>query len=127
MYVAITRAWYRMHGNDQRRQYPLRPYVLGPLFARTVTAAFVDPPLVARVCAQLASLHRWQVNAGESLPLRHEPREVLDPARAWWLELEGRAGLGLHYVELGGGLLEFLSIAPQRDRPPIERVEEAKQ
>jgi hypothetical protein len=51
------------------------------------------------------------------LPLKHTPHEALDPAAAWWRALVGPDGLGVHYVELGGGTLEFLSVARRNDRP----------
>jgi hypothetical protein len=51
------------------------------------------------------------------MPLDHPPHEALDRAAAWWRALEGLDGLGVHYVELGGGTLEFLSVAHRNDRP----------
>jgi hypothetical protein len=56
-------------------------------------------------------------DGGELLPLDYPPREALDPAAAWWYAFEESDGLGVHYVELGGGTLEFLSVARRHDQP----------
>lgn len=117
MYVAVTRAWTRTLSREERRKRPLCPYVFGRGFATSMARAAIDERLVASLCARLACQHRWQRYGGESLPLECPPHDALDPAAAWWRAFEGSGGLGVHYVELGGGTLEFLSVARQADRP----------
>ena len=119
MYLAVTRAWCRMLSREERRKRPLGPHVFGGGFARSVANAPIDGLLVASICAQLACRHMWQRGAGESLPLDRPPHEALDPAAAWWRALERSDGIGVHYAELGGGTLEFLSVARQNDRPDL--------
>jgi hypothetical protein len=120
MYVAVTVAWYRFFSRAQRRQHPLRPYVFGNEFTRSVAAAEIDAVLVAHACAQIACRHGSQWGRGERLQPELEPREALDPAAAWWRGLDGADGMGVHYVELGGGTLEFLTVARKHNRPNIE-------
>jgi hypothetical protein len=117
MYVAVTAAWCRLFSRDDRRKHPLGPYVLGRGFGRSVASAPIEGVLVAYVCARIAYRHTLQQDRGELLSIELSPREALDPAAAWWRELERSGGLGVHYVELGGGTLEFLSVA-HRDDPP---------
>lgn len=117
LYVAVTRAWCRMLSREERRKRPLGPYVFGCGFVRSVAVVPVDQLLVASVCARLACRYTWPRDVGESLPLERPPSEALDRAAAWWRAFERPDGLGLHYVELGGGTLEFLSVARRNDRP----------
>jgi hypothetical protein len=117
MYVAVTRAWYRSLLPHERQHWPLRRYVFGRDFARSVANAPVDVLLVVSICARLACRHPSRHDGAHPLTLEHEPREALDPAVAWWRALVGPDGLGVHYVELGGGTLEFLSVAPRTDQP----------
>lgn len=119
LYVAVTRAWYRMHPLDKLRECPLHPYVFGPAMSRTTAKSRVDPCIVAKTCAELASLPYWLRDSGESLPLVSPACGGGDPCRAWWRKFHG-SELGLHYVELGVGTLEFLSVARRFDLPPIE-------
>ena len=119
IYVAVTLAWYRLFAREERRRHPLGPYVLGGGFTRSVAAVPVDVALVASACARIACRHPSQ-ERGELLPVALEPHEAFDPAVAWWRELEATDGLGVHYVELGGGILEFLMIGVRDDRPDIE-------
>ena len=118
MYVAVTVAWYQAYSWEDRRRHPLGPYVLGRLFARYAASVSVDVGVIASVCAQLARRHQTQ--RGELIPMALQPRQALDPASAWWHELPGTDGLGVHYVELGGGTLEFLSVAYKDERPIVE-------
>jgi hypothetical protein len=115
MYVAVTVAWYQMCSREERRRHPLGPYVLGPRFTRFVADAPVERGLVASVCAEIARRHTLQ--RSEHLPTELLPHEALDPAVAWWRELAETGGLGVHYVELGGGTLEFVSVARKDDQP----------
>lgn len=111
MYLAVTSAWCRMFSQVERRKHPLAAYVFGHMFVRSVAAAHLDALLVASVCARLACRYAWQRDGGEPLPLEQPPQGALDPTAAWWLQLEDRSRLGLHYVELGGGTLEFAAIS----------------
>jgi hypothetical protein len=112
MYLVIASVWCRALSRTERRKHPLGPYVLGRGFVVSVARASVDGMQVASVCARLACRH---VQArGEPLPLDHPPEDALDPATVWWCPIDGSSGLGVHYVELGGGTLEFLSVAPIR-------------
>jgi hypothetical protein len=122
MYVAITKNWFRMLSREERRKHPLGPYVLGGDFARSLSDVSIDRLLVASVCVRLACRHTWERDGCESLPLKHEPREALDPAMVWWLALERPAGFGVHYAELGGGTLEFLSVARRSNQPDTGRL-----
>jgi hypothetical protein len=121
MYLAVTAAWCRMFLRQERRKHPLGPYVLGQDFVRSVAGASLDGRRVAAVCAGIASLHThgarepWQVDL--------LPQEVLDPAAAWWSAIEEPDGLGVHHVELGGGTLEFLSVAYCNDRPNLKGLQ----
>lgn len=118
MYLAVTAAWCRMFLRTERRKHPLGPYVLGEGFTRSVARAPLDARRAAGVCARVASLHTrgdresWQVDL--------LPQEALDPAAAWWCAIEEPDGLGVHHVELGGGTLEFLSVAYFDDRPNLK-------
>lgn len=117
MYLAVTRAWCRIFSRDERCKHGFGPYVFGRGFARSVADAPIDGLRVAFVCARLACQHMRQRCRGESLPLECLPHEALDPVAAWWFALDGPDSYGLHYVELGGGTLEFLSVAHRNDRP----------
>ena len=115
MYLAVTKAWCRMFSREERRKHPLGPYVLGRDFARSVANAPIDGRHVASVCSQLACRHMR--GRGESWPLEYLPQGALDPAVAWWCVIEEPDGFGVHHVELGGGTLEFLSVAHRNDQP----------
>ena len=118
MYLAVTAAWCRMFLRTERRKHPLGPYVLGEDFIRSVAKAPLDTRRVAAVCARVASLHTH--GDRESWPVDLVPQEALDPAAAWWCAIEEPDGLGVHHVELGGGTLEFLSVARFDDRPNLK-------
>ena len=115
MYLVIASVWCRALTRTERRKHPLGPYVLGSGFAGSVAGALIDGLQVASVCARLACRHVQ--DRGESLPLEHPPEDALDPATAWWCPVDEPDGLGVHYVELGGGTLEFLSVGYRADRP----------
>jgi hypothetical protein len=119
MYVAVGLAWCRLLTREQRRKRPLGPFVLGRDFARSVADSRLDGLAVASVCARLACRHTWQRDAGEALPISAPPRDALDPAAAWWRPLGSLDGPGVHYVELGTGTVEFLTIAHRNDRPDL--------
>lgn len=121
MYVAITTAWCRMFLRPERRKHPLGPYVLGQDFVTSVAGAPVDAQRVAAVCAGVASLHTNADRVSWSVEL--SPREALDPAAAWWSAIEEPDWLGVHHVELGGGTLEFLSVARYGDRPNLKGLQ----
>jgi hypothetical protein len=121
MYLAITEAWCQMFLRTERRKHPLGPYVLGSGFIRSVARASLDARLVAAVCARVASLHTH--GDRESWPVDLLPQEALDPAAAWWCAIEEPDGLGVHHVELGGGTLEFLSVASFEDRPNLKDLQ----
>lgn len=116
MYVAVTRAWYRMLTREERRRHSLRPYVFGSDFMRSILNSRVDLSLTATVCARLACSHRLDELGGEVLLLKRPARKALDPLVAWWRAFEGYDGRGLHYVELGGGTIEFSSVSYRNDR-----------
>lgn len=111
MYLAVTRAWFRMLTHRERRRHPLRPHLFGSRFVRSTLDSRANFFLVALVCARLACSHDADELGGELLPLERSAREAFDPLVAWWYALEGTDGLGLYYVELGNGTLEFLSVA----------------
>lgn len=119
MYMAITKAWLRMLTRGERRQHPLRPYVLARGFGRTVADQRVDRMLVAAYCARLACSPSWDELGGDVLPLEEPAREALDPLAARWQAFGESYGLGVHYFELGCGTIEFLSVARRADRPRI--------
>jgi hypothetical protein len=118
IYLAITTAWCRMFMRAERRKHPLGPYVLGESFTRSVARAPIDSLRVAAVCARVACLHLHGDRESWSVDL--SPQEALDPAAAWWCAIEEPDGLGVHHVELGGGTLEFLSVAYFDDRPKLK-------
>jgi hypothetical protein len=116
MYVAITRAWCRLGSREERRVHPL-DYVLGAGFVGSVAQAPVDWRLVAVVCAKLASRYPWERDSGEPMPLSGPPVAPGDPLSRWWRALEGHGGVGVHYDELSGGTLEFLSVGEWEEQP----------
>lgn len=118
MYVAVTEAWCRMFLRAERRKHPLGPYLLGQDFVRSAATAPLDARCVAAVCARVASRHTH--GSRESWQVDLSPQEALDPAAAWWCAIEEPDGLGVHHVELGGGILEFLSVAYFNDRPNLK-------
>lgn len=118
MYLAITEAWCRMFLRTERRKHPLGPYVLGEDFIRSVAKVPLDMRRVAAVSARVASLYTH--GDRESWPVDLVPQEALDSASAWWCTLEEPDGLGVHHVELGGGILEFVSVAHFDDRPNLK-------
>jgi hypothetical protein len=122
MYVAVMRAWCRMVPREERRKRPFCSYVFGRGFVRSVADAHVDGFLVAHTCARIACRYMSERDRGESLPLVRLPHEALDPAVAWWRTLNGPDGVGIHYVELGGGTLEFLSVARRNDKPDLRSM-----
>jgi hypothetical protein len=121
IYLAITTAWCRMFTRAERRKHPLGPYVLGESFTRSVARAPIDSLRVTAACARVACLHMH--GERESWPADLSPQEALDPAAAWWCAIDEPDGLGVHHVELGGGTLEFLSVAYFDDRPKLESFE----
>lgn len=99
----------------ERRRHPLRPYVLGDGFTRSVSRASVDSLYVAGVCARVAC--RDAQGDRESWPVEFCSREALELASAWWCAIEEPDGLGVHHVELSDGILEFRSVAHFDDCP----------
>jgi hypothetical protein len=117
MYVAVTRAWYRMLTHEERRRHPLRPYLFGSKFMRSILNSRADLLLTVTVCARLACSHTLDEFGSEPLPLERSPRGALDLLVAWWRSFEVSDGLGRHYIELGNGTLEFLAVAYLDNRP----------
>jgi hypothetical protein len=120
LYVAVTKAWCRTLTGGERRKWPLSPYVFGRGFVRSVAESRANGLQVALACARLARRHTGQRERGQSVTLEPAPRDALDWAAAWWYALDVPDGLGVHYVELGGGTIEFISVSYRNDRPDAE-------
>lgn len=120
MHVTVTRAWFRMFTPEERRRHPLRPHLFDRDFVRSILNTRVNILLVASVCARLACSHRLDEPGGDLLPLERSAKDAFDPLVAWWRAFEGIDGLGIHYVELGSGTVEFLSIGHRNDRPDAD-------
>jgi hypothetical protein len=118
MYLAVTLAWFGLVDREQRRQHPLEPYVFGWRFVRSVISGPVEPRVVALACAKLACRYPGEKGAAEPMPLPSPPAAAGDPLSTWWRACEGPDELGVHYDELVGGTLEFLSVGSWRERPP---------
>ena len=110
MHVAITRAWDHMLSRHERRTRPLRSYVFAPCFVGSASASPIDKCAIACVCAQVACRRPWELGRLEPMPLAHPPREAYDPVVAWWHAMDAFAEVGVHYAELGSGILEFVSV-----------------
>lgn len=118
LYVAVATAWCRMFLRAERREHPLGPYVLGDSFIGSVVRAPIDALRVAAVCARVVCRHAY--GDRESWPVELWSRGANGPVMGWWCAIEQPDGLGLHHVELDGGLLEFVSVAHFDDRPNLE-------
>lgn len=121
LYAKVVRAWCRMLTGKERRKHPLHRYVFGPDFARSVSSSRVGTD-IALVCARLACKYPAP-NAGAERVLEgaggeRPAQEAFDPVLAWWYPLD--ASRGLHYWELGNGIIEFMSVGPRADHPRLD-------
>lgn len=102
---------------DEQRHGPLRSFVLDERFAGSLARSPVEMRHVAYTILLIASGYPSLTGGSVPLPLISRARGALQPWAAWWRGLVGAGGLGIHYVELGNGTLEFLSVAEQHERP----------
>jgi DNA-binding CsgD family transcriptional regulator len=102
---------------DEQRHEPLRSFVLDERFAGSLARSPVEMRHVAYTILLIASGHPSLTGGSVPLPLISRARGALQPWAAWWRGLIGAGGLGIHYVELGNGTLEFLSVAEQHEQP----------
>jgi hypothetical protein len=123
LYVGITAAWYRMQIYGLDISHAIRSYVLGDGFANSVQDALSDVALeqVIAICALVVSSKPWEL-AGlrkilDTQSIHHVPREALDPVCAWWYPLGEPSELGIHYWELGNGIVELRRLS-RFEMPP---------
>jgi hypothetical protein len=138
LYVGITVAWYGMRNYGLDISHAIRSYILGDGFADSVQMALSEVALeqVIAICALVVSSRPWEL-AGlrkilDTQNIHRVPREALDPVCAWWYPLDEPPDLGVHYWELGNGILELCQLsrfetapALQFDRLAAEQAEDA--
>lgn len=125
LYMGITAAWY----HEQRRlphiDRPMRPYVLGTGFAKSVEESprRIDVQHVTAICAVLVSSDVLLLDGLrpvlDTQGAGRAPKHRLDSLNAWWLPLRHRDGLGLHYWELANGILELRRLHRFERPPPL--------
>jgi hypothetical protein len=113
LYVGITVAWYRMRNHGLDISHAIRSYVLGDGFAKSVQDALSEVSFeqVIAICALVVSSKAWEL-AGlrkilDTQNIHRAPIEALDPVCAWWYPLGEPPDLGIHYWELGNGIIEL--------------------
>jgi hypothetical protein len=102
---------------EERRKHPLEPYVFGQRFVWSVVGGPVEASVVALTCAKLACRYPWERSEAEPMPLPGPPAAEGDPLSTWWRAFGESDDLGVHYDELAGGVLEFLSVGTWKQRP----------
>ncbi len=115
--VTVTELRCTTRTLDEQRQELLRSYVLGERFAGSLARSPVEMRHVAYTILLIASGHPSVTGGSVPLTLTRSARGALQPWAAWWRQLVGADGLGIHYVELGNGTLEFLTVAEQQEQP----------
>jgi hypothetical protein len=123
LYVGITVAWYQMQPHGLSADHVLRPYVLGTGFASSVKDAptRVDLEHVTATCALILCSNPWELDGLRKIldtqSISRPPRHELDPVCAWWLPLDRPSILGVHYWELGNGIVELRRLS-RFEKPP---------
>ncbi|MFZ2112699.1 MAG: hypothetical protein WAU77_03070 [Solirubrobacteraceae bacterium] len=102
---------------DEQRQEPLRSFVLDERFAGSLARSPVEMRHVAYTILLIASDHPSLTGGSVPLPPARHARGGLQPSAAWWRRLVGANGMGLHYIELRNGTIEFLTVAEQHEQP----------
>jgi hypothetical protein len=116
VYVTVAEIRCATRTRDEQRQDPLRSFVLGECFAGSLARSPVEMRHAAYTILLIASGHPSVTGGSVPQPL---PTGGSDGQlwAAWWRQLIGADGLGIHYIELGNGTLEFLTVA-ERDQQP---------
>jgi hypothetical protein len=123
LYVEITMAWYQMQSHGLAVDRPMRSYVLGNGFAESVkdSPPRLDLQHISAICALVISSNSWELDdlrkVLDTQRIGGRPRSALDPVCAWWYPLDKPSVLGVHYWELGNGLVELRRLA-RFDKPP---------
>jgi hypothetical protein len=117
VYVAVREIWFATRTSEERCREPLRSFVLGEGFVGSLARSPVEMRHVVYTILLITSGHPSGSVESVPSPLTRRARETLQPRAAWWRRLVGAGGPGIHYVELGNGTLEFLTVAPQHERP----------
>jgi hypothetical protein len=125
LYMAITLAWYQSQPQGAHLDRVLRPFVLGSGFASSVDGhrAYLELHRVAAICALVVCSQPWELDGLLKVldiqGIGRAPREELDPVCAWWYPLAPQPNLlGIHYWELGNGIVELKNLS-KFDKPPI--------
>lgn len=123
VYLEITIAWYEVQTRGSAVDRPLRSYVLGRGFADSVkdSPPRVDLQHISAICALVLTSNSWELQdvrkVLDTQSIGNRPRTPLDPVMAWWYPLDKPSVLGVHYWELGNGLVELRRLA-KFDKPP---------
>lgn len=125
LYMAITLAWYQAQPQGFHVDRVLRPFVLGSGFASSVDGhrAYWELHRVAAICARLVCAQPWELDGLQKIldiqGIGRVPKDALDPVCAWWYPLAPPPNLlGIHYWELGSGIVELKNLS-KFDKPPI--------
>jgi hypothetical protein len=123
LYMDITLAWYQAQPQGFHLDRVLRPFVLGSGFATSVDGhrAYLERHRVAEICALVVCSHPWELDGLQKVldvqGIGRVPKDELDPVCAWWYPLASPSLLGVHYWELGSGIVELKRVS-KFDKPP---------
>lgn len=125
LYMAITLAWYQAQTQGVPLDRVLRPFVLGSEFAVSVEGhrAYLELHRVTEVCALVVCSQPWELDGLRKVldiqGIGRVPKDEMDPVCVWWYPMAPSPSLlGLHYWELGSGIVELKSVS-KFDKPPI--------
>jgi hypothetical protein len=125
LYMAITLAWYQAQTHEDPLDRVLRPFLLGSGFAVSVEGhrAYLELHRVAEVCARVVCSQPWELDGLRKVldiqNIGRAPKDEMDPVCVWWYPLAPLPNrLGIHYWELGSGIVELKSLS-KLDQSPI--------
>jgi hypothetical protein len=127
LYMAITLAWYQAQTRGFHVDRVLRPFVLGSGFARSVDAhrEYWELHRVAAICALLVCSQPWELDGLQKIldvqGIGRVPKDDLDPVCAWWYPLAPLPSLlGIHFWELGSGVVELKTLSRFETPPSLQ-------
>ncbi|HEY5194696.1 MAG TPA: hypothetical protein VIJ39_12615 [Solirubrobacteraceae bacterium] len=125
LYMAITLAWYQAQPQGFHLDRVLRPFVLGTGFAESVEGhrVYLELHRVAAICTLLVCSRPWELDGLQKVldvqGIGRVPKDELDPVCAWWYPLAPSPNLlGIHYWELGSGIVELKRLS-KFEKPPV--------
>lgn len=118
VYAEIVRAWVQMYRYSDRLDHPMQPFVATSDLTYAVRKA-ANPEQIVTACARILSTEGWLLRDAVPICGKLQFTEALDPISAWWLPLDDKSGLGIHFWRLVNRTIELRTIGRIESSPEL--------